>query len=648
MKRTMQNLTIKSSNKSELYRILLKVITFNEVKKTIIILALLLGLFRMVNASENRIISGTVSDDQGVPLPGVTIVIENTTRGTVSDINGFYKLEVFPTDKTLVFSFVGMETEKVAIPKGKTLNVKMNNSQLDCEEVVVVGYGTRKKLGLFKSAPRFEKAACLSVVGSANVRPDWNTENYATIHENGFKNVNINPLSTFSIDVDNASYSNVRRYINQGNLPPVDAVRIEEMINYFSYDYPEPVGEHPFRVSTELSECPWNPDHYLMHVGLKGKSIDKTELPASNLVFLLDVSGSMNTPDKLPLVKRAFRLLVNELRPNDRVAIVVYAGAAGEVLDSTPGNKKIKILDAINNLNAGGSTAGGEGLRLAYSIAEKNFIDGGNNRIILATDGDFNVGVSSTSEMERLVEKQREKGIFMTVLGFGTGNIKDNKMETIANKGNGNYAYIDNILEARKVLISEFGGTLFTIAKDVKFQLEFNPRHVKSYRLVGYENRLLNDEDFNDDKKDAGEMGAGHTVTALYEIIPTGVDEEAPTVDPLKYQTNKRLVGEKSNELLTIKLRYKDPEGRKSKLMEHVVENKLDKNTSDNFRFSAAVASFGMLLRNSEFMGNTTIESILEWSKSGKGDDEEGYRSEFIRLVKTVNDLNLLVERPKD
>ena len=454
-----------------------------------------------------------------------------------------------------------------------------------------------------------------------------------------------NPLSTFSIDVDNASYSNVRRYINQGNLPPVDAVRIEEMINYFHYDYPQPTGAHPFSVTTELARCPWNENNYLLHVGLQGKSIDKSELPASNLVLLLDVSGSMGMPNKLPLLKRAFKMLVNELRPADRVAIVVYAGAAGKVLDSTPGNEKKKIVDSLEKLNAGGSTAGGEGLKLAYKIAQENFIDGGNNRIILATDGDFNVGVSSTSEMERLIEKKREDGVFITVLGFGMGNIKDDKMETIADKGNGNYAYIDNIQEARKVFITEFGGTLFTIAKDVKFQVEFNPAQVKAYRLVGYENRLLNSEDFNDDTKDAGEMGAGHTVTALYEIVPASSIDAAPSVDALKYQEQKVVSGKYSKELLTIKLRYKLPDGEKSRLLELPVKNRLEKNTSDNFRFSAAVAGFGMLLRGSEFMGNTTIDAVLNLAKNAKGDDEEGYRSEFIQLVKTVNDLQFFAEK---
>ncbi|WP_319503543.1 von Willebrand factor type A domain-containing protein [uncultured Draconibacterium sp.] len=614
------------------------------MKHIILSLALFLVFSGIGLATEQRIITGTVSDESGAPLPGVTIMVENTSRGTVTDMSGYYSIGVNPQDKNLIFSFIGMETEKVRIGREDTVDVKMTNDEIGCEEVVVIGYGRQKKVALTGCVA--EVPVGHSSIMIINDDFEWNTENYSTIRENGFKNVRVNPLSTFSIDVDNASYSNVRRYLNSGNLPPVDAVRIEEMINYFSYDYSEPQGEHPFSVSTEVSTCPWNSENYLMHIGLKGKSFDKTELPPSNLVFLFDVSGSMNSSQKLPLLKRAFKMLVNELRPNDRVAIVVYAGAAGKVLDSTPGNQKTKILSALEKLNAGGSTAGGAGIKLAYKIAEENFIEGGNNRIILATDGDFNVGVSSTSEMERLVEQKRENGVFISVLGFGSGNIKDDKMETIADKGNGNYAYIDNIQEARKVFVSEFGGTLFTIAKDVKFQLEFNPKQVKAYRLVGYENRLLNDEDFNDDKKDAGEIGAGHTVTALYEIVPANSKSKKhqPSVDPLKYQNNETVGGKVSDELLTIKLRYKEPEGSESKLMEIPLESKLVENTSANFRFSAAVAEFGMLLRNSEFAGNTNFDSILELARRAKGDDEEGYRSEFIQLVKMVNDLQLLAE----
>uniref|UniRef100_UPI003217C50F vWA domain-containing protein n=1 Tax=uncultured Draconibacterium sp. TaxID=1573823 RepID=UPI003217C50F len=614
------------------------------MKRTILILAAIISLSGILLAVENRVISGIVSDESGNGIPGVTITVENSSRGTISNMKGFYKIEVKPGDKRLVFSFVGMQTQKIKIGTQDTINVVLKNDVMDCEEVVVVGYGIQQEMAVTGAVARLKSGRMIPGKQFISPSPDWNTENYSTIHENGFKNAKANPLSTFSIDVDNASYSNVRRFINQGSLPQTDAIRIEEMINYFSYNYPEPTGEHPFSVSTEVATCPWNSEHYLMHVGLKGKSIEKENLPPSNLVFLLDVSGSMSSYNKLPLVERAFKMLVNELRPEDRVAIVVYAGAAGKVLDSTPGSEKKEVIEALERLNAGGSTAGGAGLKLAYKIANEHFIEGGNNRIILATDGDFNVGVSSTSEMERLVEKERKNGVFMTVLGFGMGNIKDDKMETIADKGNGNYAYIDNIQEARKIFITEFGGTLFTIAKDVKFQLEFNPAQVKAYRLVGYENRLLNDEDFNDDTKDAGEMGAGHTVTALYEIIPVGKDETAPSVDPLKYQTSEPVSGKTASELLTIKMRYKQPDGKKSRLLEKVVSTNLEKKTSDDFRFSAAVASFGMLLRNSEFKGTTNLNSILDLARKAKGTDEEGYRSEFIQLVKTVDDLHLLAE----
>ncbi|MBT3386235.1 MAG: VWA domain-containing protein [Prolixibacteraceae bacterium] len=615
------------------------------MKTIFAIITITLSFVISVQGQSLRKVYGYVKNSYGQPVENVKVTSQEKFSKTLSDSKGWYLLEVPATDTILSFihseykNFTWKHTETsrvdVIIHPKKEARVNVHNMDMAEESIYAMPVG-----GVAKKSGR----TMFFSVGAGVQPPNWNTENYATIHENGFRNVLANPLSTFSIDVDNASYSNVRRYINQGELPLVDAVRIEEMINYFNYDYPEPTGEHPFSVSTELAECPWNSNHYLMHVGLKGKSIDKSELPPSNLVFLLDVSGSMGAPNKLPLLKRAYKMLVNELRPNDRVAIVVYAGAAGKVLDSTPGNEKKTIIKALENLSASGSTAGGEGLKLAYKIARENFIKNGNNRIILATDGDFNVGVSSTSEMERLVEKERESGIFMTVLGFGMGNIKDDKMETIADKGNGNYAYIDNIQEARKVFITEFGGTLFTIAKDVKFQLEFNPENVKAYRLVGYENRLLNAEDFNDDTKDAGEMGAGHTVTALYEIIPTGSGENAPSVDPLKYQNSEPVSGKVSKELLTVKLRYKAPDGNKSKLLEQVVKNNLAAKTSDNFRFSASVASFGMLLRGSEFMGKSTIKSILDLAKDAKGIDEEGYRSEFIQLVKTVNDLQFFSE----
>jgi Ca-activated chloride channel family protein len=616
-----------------------------SVMRTIISsFAILIISALLMAAVEPRVITGKVTDDHGNPLAGAKVFAENTERGTVTDLSGHYRISLQPGDKVLVFSFPGMETMEVGINGKTTINVILYPEVLEPEEVAVREQPMIKAEKRFSTAATYDMAAGSYTYSSVPppYNPNFNTEGYATIHENGYKDVLKQPLSTFSIDVDKASYANVRRFINMGQLPPMDAVRIEEMINYFTYDYPEPEGKHPFSVYTELAACPWNPDHQLLHVGLKGKSIDKTELPASNLVFLLDVSGSMNSPNKLPLLKNAFHMLVNELRAEDRVAIVVYAGAAGLVLPSTPGSRKEDILGAIEKLSAGGSTAGGEGLLLAYKVAEENYIEDGNNRIILATDGDFNVGVSSNAEMERLVEKKRENGVFMTVLGFGMGNYKDDKMEIIADKGNGNYAYIDNIQEARKVMVAEFGGTLFTIAKDVKFQLEFNPARVKAYRLVGYENRLLNDEDFNDDKKDAGEMGAGHNVTALYELIPAGSEENTGSIDPLRYQQNSQTAKpDIKAELLTVKLRYKQPDGKTSTLYEEPVQGKLlaERSTSESFRFSAAVAEFGLILRDSEYKEDASVEQILSLAQAGRGNDAEGYRGEFIRLVKTAETL---------
>ena len=468
-------------------------------------------------------------------------------------------------------------------------------------------------------------------------RPVDNTESYEQITENGFKKVTSDPLSTFSIDVDVASYANMRRFITGNKLPPVDAVRIEEMINYFDYDYPQPKGKQPFSINAEYSDCPWNAKHKLLHVGLQGLKIDATELPPANLVFLLDVSGSMSQPNKLPLLKKALGMLVKNLRKKDKVSIVVYAGAAGVVLPPTSGNQQRTIIEALERLNAGGSTAGGAGIKLAYNIAKENFIPTGNNRVILATDGDFNIGASSDKAMTKLIEEKRKLGIFLTVLGFGMGNYKDSKMEKLADKGNGNYAYIDNLMEAKKVLVNEIGSTLFTIAKDVKIQVEFNPKAVSAYRLIGYENRMLAAKDFNDDKKDAGELGAGHTVTALYEIVPPGVEFEA-SVDPLKYQKVKKtpeVYTGFARELLTVKFRYKLPRESKSKLIVKVIKNHkipLAK-ASDNFKFSAAVAGMGMLLRQSEYKGSLSMENVIKLAKESKGKDDQGYRAEFIRLT---------------
>lgn len=465
----------------------------------------------------------------------------------------------------------------------------------------------------------------------------FNTENYNRISDNPFHRVSNDPLSTFSIDVDTASYSNMRRFITQGQLPPKDAVRIEELINYFTYNYPQPRGDRPFSVTTEVTAAPWNPQHKLVQVGLQGKRLESETLPPSNLVFLIDVSGSMNQPNKLPLVKQSLKLLVNELRPQDRVSLVVYSGNAGLVLPATSGSEKAEILAAIDRLEAGGSTAGGQGIELAYNVAKQSFLKSGNNRVILATDGDFNVGISSDGELTRLIEQKRDQGIFLTVLGFGTGNYKDGKMEQLANKGNGNYGYIDTLLEAQKVLVNDIRGTLFTIAKDVKIQVEFNPAKVQAYRLIGYENRLLQNQDFNDDQKDAGEIGAGHSVTALYEVIPTGIESgvKLPDVDPLRYQrSDVTTPNSAENEMMLVKLRYKLPQENTSQLITQTIpDSNGDKVPSTDLRFAAAVATFGMVLRDSEYKGNADLDLVMNLATQARGEDKEGYRGEFIRLV---------------
>ncbi|MEJ7677298.1 MAG: VWA domain-containing protein [Segetibacter sp.] len=468
---------------------------------------------------------------------------------------------------------------------------------------------------------------------------DFNREGYDRIIENRFLKATDNPLSTFSIDVDAASYSNIRRMLNYNQLPPAGAVRIEEMINYFTYTYPQPAGEDPFSINTEIAKCPWKEEHKIVSIGLQGKKIPTGNLPPSNLTFLIDVSGSMESEDKLPLVKASFKLLSEQLREQDKVSIVVYAGNAGLVLPPTSGTDKATIKQALEELKAGGSTAGGQGIQLAYKTARENLAKNGNNRVILCTDGDFNVGMSSDDELERLIEEERKSGIFLTVLGFGTGNYQDAKMQKLADRGNGSHAYIDNQTEAKKVLVNEFGGTLFTIAKDVKLQIEFNPAKVQGYRLIGYENRMLAKEDFNNDKKDAGELGSGHTVTALYEIIPTGIkSEELDSMDNLRYQkTVKQKVETAFNEeLINIKLRYKQPDGDVSKLLQHPVMDQKNSITeaSDNLRFAAAVAQFGMVLRNSAYKGNSSFNKIEQLAANALQNDTEGYRKEFIELVK--------------
>lgn len=464
-------------------------------------------------------------------------------------------------------------------------------------------------------------------------------EEYESFEENKFENTATVPLSTFSIDVDNASYTNVRRFLNNGQTVPKDAVRVEEMINFFKYQYPQPTGNDVFSINTEYSDAPWNPKHKLLKIGLKGKEIPTADLPASNFVFLIDVSGSMSDSNKLPLLKQSMKLLVNQMRPQDRIAVVVYAGAAGLVLPSTSGGEKSTIINALNKLEAGGSTAGGAGIELAYKTALENFIKGGNNRVILATDGDFNVGASSDTDMQTLIEEKRKSGVFLTCLGYGMGNYKDSKMEILADKGNGNYAYIDNMQEADRFLQKEFKGSMFAIAKDVKIQIEFNPKHVQSYRLIGYENRKLRNEDFANDAIDAGELGSGHTVTALYEIIPVGVESDYFTPAPeLKYSEPLKTSGNYSDELATIKFRHKKPDEDVSKETVKVIPNVVTplSNTSGDFKFAAAVAWFGLKLRDSKLVPNKETKAIIELAKQGQQPDPEGYRAEFIRLVEMV------------
>lgn len=614
-----------------------------KTKTTILILILLTST--LINLYAQTHVNGYVTNEQNNPIKGAIVTLKGMHTGTRTDSTGFYELKSVKDINQLIFSFPGMKTLDVQINDQKTVNVTMVLETILEEN----DEGMNISISNMAIAPRsmhkskqVSGTAMMMVADQSYI--NHNTEDYSAIHESGYRDVITNPLSTFSIDVDRASYANIRRFLNMGQLPHKDAVRVEEMINYFEYNYPEPENNEPINIITEYTTCPWNEKHNLVSIGLQGKHIETDRLPASNLVFLLDVSGSMNAANKLPLVKSSMKMLVNNLRAQDKVAIVVYAGAAGVVLESTPGSNKQKIIEALDNLSAGGSTAGGAGIQLAYKIASENFIKGGNNRIILGTDGDFNVGQSSDAAMERMVEQQRDNGIFLTVLGFGMGNYKDNKLETIADKGNGNYAYIDNSQEAHKVFIKEFGGTLFTIAKDVKLQVEFNPQIVKAYRLIGYENRALQNEDFNNDKIDAGELGAGHTVTALYEIVPANSDEKVLDVDDLKYQKIKaKKNGSHSNEVLTVKIRYKDPDENKSKLIQQELIEQKSKivNASENLKFSSALVQFGMLLRNSEYKGNSDVENTLILANSGKSTDNEGYRAEFIRLIKTAQALGL-------
>lgn len=706
--------------------------------------------------ASKRTITGIITDEKNLPLPGANVFIKGTKNGIVTDFDGKFSIQAEKGDQ-LVFSYIGMENGYATVGKTDKINMKMENNSVALNEVVVVGYGTQKKSSMTGSVTAISSndlkkqksanisqalqgrvagvqvtsgaeskivirgnstqssqneplyvvdgvpvnaaimtqmnpndiqkmdvlkdAGAASIYGSRasngviiittkngiyqnlskkelekklkkldkikkteekTVVPksiEVSQEDYDNFVENQFESPKTAPLSTFSIDVDNASYTNVRRFINNGQTVPKDAVRVEEMMNFFKYKYPQPQDQQPFSINTEYSDCPWNPKHQLLKIGLQGKNIPTDNLPASNFVFLIDVSGSMSDANKLPLLKQSMKILVNELRKKDKVAIVVYAGAAGMVLPPTTGDEKQTIIDALEKLNAGGSTAGGAGIELAYKLAQENFIKGGNNRVILATDGDFNVGASSNTDMQTLIEEKRKSGVFLTCLGYGMGNYKDSKMETLSDKGNGNYAYIDNIQEANRFLGKEFKGSMFAIAKDVKIQIEFNPKHVQAYRLIGYENRKLRPEDFTNDAIDAGELGSGHTVTALYEVIPTGVKTEFLNNQPdLKYTKVTAAESDYSGDLATIKFRYKKPDGVKSIEMIKVIENKSIplKSSSDDFKFSAAVAWFGLKLRDSNLVPDKSSDAIKKLAKEGLSNDEDGYKAEFIRLVEIV------------
>jgi Ca-activated chloride channel family protein len=623
-----------------------------RIKTNFLLISVLMCLLLIITnayAQTTQItIIGKVTDkDMGEELVGVAVSEKGTTRGTITDLDGNYSI-VVEKGKTLVFSFIGYNSVEIKATKNN-IDVTMESDNRLLDEVVVTQGMMKHAAKTHHTSPMINaEMSAMGQVSTKDYSPSpiaVNDEAYGQFAENRFISPLTEALSTLSIDVDAASYTNFRRFVNQGQKPPKDAIRTEEFINYFSYTYNQPTDKDPVKITTEVGECPWATDHRLVRIGVKAKEIAKDNLPASNFVFLIDVSGSMDGPTRLDLVKSSLSLLVNNLRDKDRVAIVVYAGSAGEVLPSTSGSDKQKIREALDKLNAGGSTAGGAGIQLAYKIAKRNFVKDGNNRIILCTDGDFNVGISSNEGLESLIEEERKSGVFLSILGYGMGNYKDDRMQILAQKGNGNAAYIDNLQEANRVLVNEFGGTLFTVAKDVKLQLEFNPSQVQAYRLIGYESRLLNKEDFNDDTKDAGEMGAGHTVTALYELIPQGIKSSfAGKVDDLKYQVldnqKKQTIVSYSPELLTIKLRYKQPDGARSvKLEIPLIDN--GKNTvSSDLKFASAVAMFTQLLKESDFKGNATFDSVLGLAKSSLGEDVNGYRREFVRLVETVKNMN--------
>jgi Ca-activated chloride channel homolog len=597
-------------------------------------------------APQTVTVTGLVKDETGAVIPGVEVTVVALEGG---------KEQRATTGARGTFQLKGVSPGRLEV-RAELTGFTSSAHQVTAPRGAVVSW--QPTLRIASVAEEITVAGDLPVVMtysagfSTTVRQELDTEAYGYRADNAFAETRQHPLSTFSLDVDTASYSNVRRFLDDDELPPVDAVRIEELVNYFPYDYAPPKGRQRFAAALEIAPAPWKPENRLLRIGLKTADLDLANRPPANLVFLVDVSGSMGEPNKLPLVQQSLRLLVEQLTPRDRVALVVYAGAAGLVLPSTAGDQQAAIAAAIDCLEAGGSTNGGEGIELAYAEAARRFVKGGVNRVILATDGDFNVGVTDEGGLVRLIEEKAKSGVFLSVLGYGMDNLKDSTMESLADKGNGNYAYIDSLREAKKALVEQMAGTLVTVAKDAKVQVEFNPALVRAYRLLGYENRLLRPEDFKDDAKDAGEVGAGHTVTALYEIVPASRAWSGPQVDPLRYVAPGQLTdAARSDELLRLKIRYKEPEGRKSRQQQWTLVDRGQglSAASGDFRFAAAVASFGMLLRDSADKGAATYESVLDLATGGRGDDAAGYRAEFIELVEKARRLAATAsEQPDD
>ncbi len=619
---------------------------------SVVVMALLAALAAVGAQARLGVLAGVVRDEAGLPLAGAQVVVRSggraEARRALTDVQGHFELRGLPPGDyrvSVLHLGVVVVSSSATVTSGATttLNLSPLAASKDQDRV------EPSPLAAAPAAPpveAFQETTVNRVAGAmlgrpASARDAFNTEAYDHIVDNAWKDVGHAPLSTFSIDVDTASYANVRRFLMGGALPPNDAVRIEEFVNYFSYDYPAPADSAPFAVTTAIGDAPWNPRHRLALIGLQARRMDAGQVPLRNLVFLVDVSGSMAMPNKLSLVKVSLAMLARNLTERDRIAIVVYAGAAGVVLPSTSGGDTSTVLSALARLEAGGSTNGAQGIQLAYNVARQHFVAGGVNRVVLASDGDFNVGVTSTGDLTRLIEQQRQSGIHLSVLGFGMGNLKDATMETLADAGDGNYAYIDSLNEAQKVLVEEAGGTLVTVAKDVKLQIEFNPRAVAAYRLIGYENRLLQDRDFNDDAKDAGDMGAGHSVTALYELIPAGEKVEGPGIDPLKYQRpTVPSDAARAGETMTVKVRYKQPESTVSTLTSVSVATA--RATTPALEFASAVAEFGMLLRDSEFKGASSYAEVRRRAARSRGEDRFGHRAEFLRLVAAAEALTAL------